>query len=383
MQRIINITSIALLCSSLFGQGAYSSPDGFLNTEGKSAAYIFGEYPEPRIMMFDGEMRNKVIVMNEIAFRHDYRDYPTYRGAARSWAKITLDVSYCDYTKADTVFANNPTSTPSRVYDNAMNWPGIVGFPATNPAKFDTIKFPFSSIWIYNGAEDICLDWDFQGGTLANNKTWSSNRYETYYLDAPIMGNEASGEYFKYGTGCTDSGSPNNPATTWVYTKVYNNKYVAEPTWRNQYRVYTQTRYTAKGAPVIVALTLGGSSAGINFPGLACEKVYINLAGPMLLVPLIAGTSSTARVYMPLPGILFPYNATLAGLDFWAQSVWDDSVTNQLRISQGEKSLLPLMPPSYKRQTIFQTDPLQKATNADGFDKAFESTHNPVIRYGQ
>ena len=86
---------------------------------------------------------------------------------------------------------------------------------------------------------------------------------------------------------------------------------------------------------------------------------------------------------MPLPGILIPYNPTLAGLDFWAQSVWDDSVTKQLRISQAEKSLLPLMPPSFKRQTIFQTDPRQKATNATDFKKALESTHNPVIRYGQ
>ena len=95
------------------GQTAYSSPDGFLTKEGKSAAYIFGEYPEPRIMMFDGEMRNKVIVMNEVAFRHDYRDYSPYNGAARSWTNISLDISYCDYSKLDTVFTLNPTSTPS------------------------------------------------------------------------------------------------------------------------------------------------------------------------------------------------------------------------------------------------------------------------------
>ena len=171
VKRFLQAASLLLLCAPAFGQTAYSSPDGFLTKEGKSAAYIFGEYPEPRIMMFDGEMRNKVIVMNEVAFRHDYRDYSSYNGAARSWSKITLDVSYCDYAKADTVFANNPTSTPSRVFDAAMNWPGITGFPATNPAKFDDIKFPFSSIWIYSGAEDICLDWDFLGGTLANNKS--------------------------------------------------------------------------------------------------------------------------------------------------------------------------------------------------------------------
>lgn len=383
MKRLILATSLLVLCANLVGQTS-SSPPGFLTKEGQSAAYIFGEYPQPRIMMFDGEMRNRVIVMKEVGFRYDDRDYKYYNGAARSWTNISLDVSYCDYTKLDTVFTNNPTSTPSRVFSASMSWPGILGFPANKPAKFDKIKFPFSSIWVYNGAEDICLDWDFVGGTLANNRTWSNTRYETYYLDAPLAGTEGTGKYTKYGTGCIDSSHGTNPATTWVYTKVYNNNFAATSSYRNKYRVYTQTRYTAKGKPVIVALTIGGVKAGISFPGINCEKVYLNLTtSPLVLVPLVAGTGSDARVYMPRPGFLFPYSKGLEGLAFWAQSVWDDSVTGQLKVSQAEESLLPPMPPDYKRQTIFQTDPSSKAYQATGFAKALESTHNPVIRYGQ
>ncbi len=177
MKRLLLASSLLALVGHAVGQ-SYSSPNGFLTTEGKSAAYIFGEYQAPRIMMFDGEMRNKVMVMNEVGFRHDDRSYTSSNGGARSWTNISLDVSYCNYDKTDTLFTLNPTSTPSRVFSSSMSWPGIVGYPKTKPAPFTPIKFPFSGIWLYNGAEDICLDWDFQGGTLTNGTAWGSWDYD-------------------------------------------------------------------------------------------------------------------------------------------------------------------------------------------------------------
>ena len=188
---------------------------------------MFGEWQAARLMFFDGEMRTSVMVMKEVAARHDYRDYDNHNhnhnnGQGRTWSKVTLAISTCDITKINQNFSLNPTTTPSKVFDASVTFPTMSGYPSSMPAPW-ALRFPFSIPWLNNGTADICLDFDFNGGMLANGRSWSTGWYQTYYTDAFNGGDRSTGNYTVMGTGCTDSAS-SFPASGIVFTDVYSSR---------------------------------------------------------------------------------------------------------------------------------------------------------------
>ena len=389
MKRFLFATSLIALCSTSIAQTTYkTSPNGLLTTEGYQSAYIFGECQAARMMFFDGEMRNNVMVMKEVALRHDYRKYNNNNGNSnsgqgRNWSSVTLNLSYCDHTNISHTFSNNSTNTPALVFSASVTFPVMSGFPTTKPASWD-LKFPFSQAWINNGSGDICLDFDFNGGVLANNGRWSTSWYQTYRTDADNLGDSAGGTYAIHGTGCTDS-TQTNAAQSAVFTNVYSSRY---PTvsYQNKYRISTRTSYTSPGKIVVHAVSLFGSATGTNFPGVSCEKVFIDLTQPFFLFPLTAGTGTYVNAAIDFP--LIPYNANLAGVPFWVQGAWDNTANGALMFTYAERTELPPMPSIKKRYMIYQPDTSIKATTAKASQGSLQSpfyqaTHNPIFRYAQ
>lgn len=373
------------LCTASFGQTTYmSSPPGYLSTEGEDRAYIMFEWSNARTMFLDGEMRNNVIFIKDTAFRYDYRNYSTGIGQGRTWSNVTLDISLCDYSNPSFTFSQNPTATPTRVFSSSMTLPTQTGFPSTKPAKF-TMSFPFSAAWLYNGNEDICLDYDFNGGVMANNASWSTSWYWSYFLDAPSAGTRVRGVFSVIGTGCTDSGQ-SYPAQCWVTSYVHNSKYTGNTSLQDKYRVYTRTRYTPQNQPVIHAITPFGSKTGTSFPGVTCEKIYLDLSQYFLTIPLV-GNGSTP-VYGP--DFIFPYQKSLEGVKLYAQAAFPDSSTNALKFTYAEDSILPAYPRVFKRGCLWQTNTALKATTAIQMMNGSplqgpveDATHNPIIGYGK
>ncbi len=384
MKRLLFATSMLVLCGAAFAQNTYkTSPNGLLTTEGYRAAYMFGEWQAARLMFFDGEMRTSVMLMKEIALRHDYRPFyngnsNSNNGQGRNWTKVTLAISTCDITKINQNFALNPTTTPSKVFDASVTFPSMSGFPSSKPAPW-ALRFPFSASWLNNGASDICLDFDFNGGTLANAKSWATNWYQTYYTDAFNGGDSSSGSYSVLGTGCTDSGFTAKGSGI-VFTNVYSSRYTTNVSYQNMYKVSTRSRYTAKGKPVVHVVSLFGNKTGITFPGVSCEKVFIDMTKPLYIFAMIAGTDSRATTSLNFP--LIPYQKSLENIPFFMQAAWDDSSTTALKFTYAEETLLPPMPGVYNRQMIYQNDTTSKGTASTG--KVFDAaTHNPIFRYAQ
>ena len=74
------------------------------------------------------------------------------------------------FASRSTTFSKNFLTTPVQVFSASVTWPKISGNPTTNPATFtSTYAFPFKSPWPYSGQNDAGLDYQFSGGTMANN----------------------------------------------------------------------------------------------------------------------------------------------------------------------------------------------------------------------
>ena len=172
--RTLLIVSLAAFTASAVAQNQthYSSPRGLLTIDGNSEATHFGGFSNARYMFFDGEQRNSVIVVREVAYRLDQRIYSSTSGAGRSWSAVTLNASDCYINEATTTFSENQVSKPTQVFSGKVTWPSITSRPASNPATWGGAKgayrFPFSTAWISVGRRDICLDYDFSGGSLEN-----------------------------------------------------------------------------------------------------------------------------------------------------------------------------------------------------------------------
>ncbi|MCA8956054.1 MAG: hypothetical protein KDC87_08265 [Planctomycetes bacterium] len=382
MRLFLNSTLFLACTATLAAQTYRSSPDGFLSSEGELKAYMFGEWANAREMFLDGTARNNVMVLKGVDLRADNFNYGASTGTARTFSRITLDIAPCNFATPSTNFSSNPTSTPTRVFSASVTLPGRTGFPTSTPAPWD-INFAFTNTWIYNGATDICLDFEFQGGVLANASTqwWPKPcAYETYYVDAPNTGNIGEGAFKQHGTGCTDS-AHTSPGTGWVTTKVYNSM---APKNQNMYEVYSSTSYTANNALVLHAFSFFPDTTGQVFPGVACEKVFMDLTKPIYLFPTTAGTGGT-RAYINYP--LIPYQKIFEGTNVVVQGVWDDSVTNQTKFTYAESNILPKMPGTYSRAMLYSCDTANYVSGRQdpvtGTTIITEATHNPIFRYVQ
>ncbi len=361
-----------------------TSPKDFLSKEGEGIAQWFGAYSNGRIMMFDGEHRNSSFQIKEVALRLDYTQHYGTTTAARKWTNVTLDVSPCDLTQLSTTFSQNPTATPNRVFGAAVSWPLGSGLPATFPAPWGgatgALRFPFQKPWSYSGKADICLDFDFNGGTISNS-AWKTEAF-TYQLDGYVTGTNFSlGTPFSLGNGgtgsgpgCADSGQSNIRGFVVPILTTFGPTYLIASK-RNMHELRIEVYGTAPSRPVVSAVSLGGSTSGTVFPGVSCNNLYIDPSQPTFYGLLTADSSGITFQSFPL----YPYTPAATGARLWFQAAWNDSNTGLLKLSRAAWNSVPRQGRSYARSTVHQPDPTKKKQSGNGPTQ--DPLWNPILRY--
>jgi len=393
------ISGLALvLAAPLCAQGVIYSPTGLdSKTEGLYYAYYFGGFSNARQQYADGENRGKVAVIGAINLRLDYRSHTSTTAPGRKWTKVTMAIADGDIAKFGTTFASNVTSTPTQVFNAAWSLPTVSGYPLTKPAIYGGLKseykIPFTSTWIYTGKTDIVHDWQFMGGTLDNNVTWTTSSVRTYYFDSYDSSNEYGGvgSTVRYvpstrlnnnsagvTTRCNDSAhTTTTGAYAYLYAYLYGPKYPIL-NYRSSLYMYHYSYYTAFEAPVIHAIAFAADNTGVDL-GTGCNKLH--LKGPMILrtrqtMPRTYSTSAISEYQLEF----IPWVSAMANLTLVVQGAWTDSVTNRFALTQALEATLPAaMPsPAPKRNHIYQ---YQSPTAATGYGPYNYYYMNPALAY--
>jgi hypothetical protein len=372
------------LCTPSLAQSYVSSPPSLLNVEGPTFASKFGAYSNSRYMLFDGELRNSAIGIKEVAVRDDYYPYTKRNGMGRRWTDVTLAVSLCDTGNLSSIFANNATSTPTRVFSGSVTWGTNTGHPGTLPAQW-TKSFPFSTTWAYNGKKDISLDFDFNGGTMANNASWSTKEMHEFFLDAYPTFTRAEGVQVFHGNGGRTGGCLDGNSTlgglNFLHCIGYGANYHV-PAYRNKFQLYTFSYYTAPRAPVANIVNFKGSAAGITFPSVVCNKLHLDPTKFLMIgISNANGPGAWSGYFYPTKTSegLIAYNSAYVGLSMWAQGYWIDSTKNAIRLTRAVNTRIPWVPRAVNRSALFQ--PLTHMKNSTGYGPFSGERHNPILRY--
>jgi hypothetical protein len=345
-----------------------ASPGSYLSHEGESCADGFGYLAAYRHMMFDGEIRGRARILKEIRLREDYRNHNFSVG--RIWSSVTLDVSTCDLDKASATFTANPTSTPARMFSGLVVWPSLGGIPNRLPATFGgrtgALRFPFSSGWVFSGTTDVCLDFVFTGGVLASQNAWTKTS-GWYQLDGYGRGWRNPSWMVLYGDGCRDSSWSLGGVV--VLDSATHGPGDPRPTFRNKHVLRSQSFGTARARPVVHAVSVRGTTTGVVFPGLTCEKLFLDLSTPTQYLHLIADVRSS---FASSPLVMIPFNPLAVGAELWAQAAWRDSQTNRLRLSRASRTAIVGLPRRYRRAALLGT---ANGTTGPVADPSF----NPIL----
>ena len=384
---ILTATGLSMMITPLFAQGAITSPKGGLTIEGLHYAYYLGRYADGRYQFADGENKGKAHTITEVGYRLDNRSPTTSTAMGRSWSSVTLHVSdMTNFETMDRTWSKNISGTQTLVFSGKADWDSQTGTPLIKPDIWGGLKgklrFPFSTPWVYTGKNDMLLDYNFQGGVLANASAWSGSSSRYYYMDG-----ESISTYSKSGVTerlpavrgtCNDSGIT---YTSPAYLNAYGTTYGANSstiTQRNKLYFYHYSYYTAPHAPVIHALGLGGHANGINI-GAGCNKLYVDFSKPVVMIPFttIKGSTSSASGTM---GYLMPWNNALARKELWLQGAWADSQTGQLSLTEASHVTLPdgLPPAELPRRKAMYAYP---STAATGYTPTTSGYAQPFVQY--
>jgi hypothetical protein len=385
-----------LLAAQVCAQSALYSPKSMASTEGQFYGYAFLRYSDQRIQNVDGENRGTAAAITSISFRLDNRSHYSALTGGRTWSNVTMKVSEGDVANFTTNFANNTKTTPTTVYNKAWGVPLVIGFPLLKPAVWGGLKgeytIPFSTAWVYTGKGDILTDWKFTGGKLANNVVWATNSARNYYLDGygNFMTPTGSTGYIhqKYipavrlnnnslgVTGrCNDSAHTTTTGAyyynyAYLYAKYYSNR-----SWSDKMRFYSQSYYTAPGAPVIHAYAVQVDVAGLDL-GTGCNKLHVK--GPLFLVmgytnPAANSTNGYSGYYETF----VPFLNVFRGLDMIGQAAWADSKSGALNLSWAHHIKLPDPQPAPKRSATYH----YIGTNTTGFGPYTNYPYSPAVCY--
>jgi hypothetical protein len=386
-----------VLAAPLFAQGAIYSPKDLQSAEGQYYAYYFFRYSDSRWQNCDGENRGKVAVIASIQIRLDGTyNYNTSYGMGRTWSNVQLTISEGDLNKFSNTFAANATATPTVVFSSGWSLPTVSGKqPAPSPwgGKNGMLKFPFKSTWIYTGKADILTDWQYTGGTLANNSTWTGSTSRYYMIDSYGSANEYSniGSTYTYipstrlnnnssgvTTRCNDSehGSTTTGAYCYLYAYAYGKKYPVL-NYRGNLYYYHISYYTGYENPVIHGLAVQNSVPGVDV-GTGCNKLH--LVGPMVLAPTVTMPASyTTSGYSAYRYNWIPWQPAFANVKLTVQAAWSDSSTNRFALSQAREAKLPsgLPGPAPARLAVYNYN----KTSATGNGPYTTYVYNPAFCY--
>ena len=375
--------SVLALTTVSLSQSYVTSPPGYDYVEGRYSAHTtIGRYPGGRYMAFDGDYRGTSMTLKGIAYRLDNQMHTTATAMGRTWSNVQIHASECDTSSLNTTFSMNPITTPTLVFSAACTWPSHTGKPPTLPADW-TVQFPFGTNWAYAGTKDICWDFVFTGGTLANSASWTASQSRYYYLDAledPTYNEAKSSELGYSGNqlGCNDRG------VTHLYgARVYTTaRHYGNGPWNSTYRnnlvFYQNGDWFGISAQVITVLGLRSLETGFLFPGVNCNKLHIDLALPHMMFPFFSNTSGTLPKFTfgaPAAGI--PIEPSWAGVELVTQAGWADTVNKSLLFSSAATLEIPTRPAYYERSILYSYD----ASAVKGSGPYWYYNYNPVARY--
>ena len=293
-------------------------------------------------------------------------------------------MSDCVFGKLSRTFSKNPTSTPARVFQAPLRWKSLSGRPIVRPAPWGTLngtlRFPFARPWTYAGTRDICLDFDFTGGVLGTLGAWPETSAREYPLDGytlpPLQASASSKAFGKSlsGGGCVDSKAS---AALGGYTTVSATTYsLVSQNHPGKFSFDIQALFTAVGKTSVHAWSLGGSSQGTVFPGVSCNKLYVDLAKSEFLVTKVTAAPHALVTYQLGP---FPYSPAFANLPVWLQAAWSDSAKGSLKLTSASRILVPRMPPSHLRSCLYQ--PVSVSKRSAGIGPSGSAQLNPIWRF--
>ncbi len=252
----LKTTLIALALSSTPLAAQFTTPAGYLSTEGKTwqniatyngYSYYFGRTSVQHYQQVDAEIKKKGIqVLTSVGFRPDYRNHTISSAAGRNWSNVTVKLSDGDHATMSSTFAANQLSTPSMVFSGSVTWPHITGNPTSQPAPWSSqYAFPFgtgggSGIYMYTANTGLCLDFTFTGGTLLNNAAWSGTSGKNYYLDglytltATTYGRNVYRFIGTTSANCTDSAHTSGYASGSIQVGLYGKGYTGNSAWTDK-----------------------------------------------------------------------------------------------------------------------------------------------------
>ncbi|MCB9889835.1 MAG: hypothetical protein H6836_09690 [Planctomycetes bacterium] len=397
MTRAPLISALLALASSVAAQG-FTSPPGYISTEGlqyqsgttNGYSYYLGRYADMHMQIVDGEIKAMGLqVLTSIGVRPDYRSHSSTTAMGRSWTNVSLSLSDGNLATMTTSFSGNQLSTPTTVFTGSVTWPSITGNPTSSPAPWDAAyAFPFNSTtsYAYTAANDLCLDFTFSGGTLANSASWSGSSGPLYYMDGLYTATNVT-----YGrsvfknigstTGdCKDPGASATYAAASVQVGLYSKAYTSNPAWAGNAMLQIFGSGTAPNSQVIQAFSLSGTSPGVQF-GQDCYDFMINLsAGAVYFYDTASATGSRAFQYALIGDLktLAPYGSTIS---IWTQGAFTGSTSNNLTLTTAERCT-----PNFA-YALNDTTPKMKATYnysttaTTGFGPYDSFLYNPLVRY--
>ena len=333
-----------------------TSPTGYLSFEGPRRSSQFGTLPSFRAQVVDGEYRGRVLVLKSVGFRQESAPYSSVN-QARSWSSVSLKVADGNFLGMGQTFSANYVSSATTVFSGSVNWPPTPVVQTVPQQWQAALSFPFRAGKVFTGNRDILYDWQFSGGRLANNGAWSRMPIE-YNLDSYADADQVPATIKKYrsGNGCRDSKATwTQSAWSQIVGTAYGPNWSVQ-SWRNKLRFSLQAFRTGPNATVVHALDYAGVPAGVSFPGISCDKLFLQLTPAMSLFFTRASSSGLGSIVYPTgtPNGLVTYQPIFAGFKFWTQATWTDTGTGAMLLTDAVEATLPLLPKGRtKHKSVF------------------------------
>jgi hypothetical protein len=379
---------VLALCSAAASQGSVISPrQAYTSAEGESFSTFFGAYGDARHQIADGNQRGSAVMLKTWSARHDHREYDLNFGMGRTWRGVQLAMSQCNQPSLTRSFSNNSLATPTLVFSGAVTWPIQLSVPRSWPAPW-RLTFPFAGPWSYSGRADILADFRFAGGRLANSAAWSRGATVPYALDSFDVGRFSRAASVNLGNvngGCVDSGAASAAGSSIKLTTASYNSSVANGAFRDKFQLVATGSNFGASLPVMYVLTFNSDHDGFAFPGIACNRVHLDIRRFWFMHPVSSNAlGSVAPYYFGVPSGLTTYNPNYVGVQLVVQGVWTDTRTRGLKLSAAARSgfiSIPFgSPPAVKMTALWDANPL--ASNGSNLFVGYRQA-TPLVRYGR
>lgn len=378
MKQVLLASTVLLLSVPGPAQIYTYSPSATLaSREGSGSCTSFGSRQSSRTQFLDGNLRGSAMTIKEVAFRPEGMGarYLPSGGMGRSWSSVVVRMAETDHLNYSRTFSQNFLTTPTIVFQSTVTWPTLSEYVVNLPEPF-SIRFPFRTNYSYSGQRDACVDFTFHGGTLANNATWSSVDPKRYDMDSYSYGNSTGwpSHPLRVGSGCKDSGSTTK-GFGWC-----NSQTTANATHPIRHFIDCAGFLLGANTPAVMLLGTGIAFAGIPFPGVTCDRLFVDPSKPMVLH---AGTTNGAgNVSFSPMALIIPHQPAYLGQEFVFQVGWNDTKTRQLKLSSGSRAGIPHLPlfrssTEARRMGLFG----YPATSTTASFYNTTSWLNPIIRY--